>query len=133
MITIKIEEETLVNFQKCTQAALDSILVLDDKIRVKGCLSFWGCTGITTIPRGIIVSEELNLWYCKNLVTLPSGIGVGLDLHLGACELLLSLPEDLRVGGRIRYNYRTGLSGHEHERGVIPNNLRKKMIKSVYW
>jgi hypothetical protein len=34
-------------------------------------------TGITTLPKGLKVGEDLNLWGCKGISTLPKSLMVG--------------------------------------------------------
>ena len=123
---IKIQEKTIVNLGRCSQEALDFLGTLDD-LKVDGDLSLYYCAGLKKLPEDLMVNGYLFLDGCTGLTSLPDGLKVNGYLSLENCTGITKLPEDLQVEGRIYYNKGTGFYGHEHEPGVIPKHLKRKL------
>jgi hypothetical protein len=123
---IKIQVETRVRLEYCSQEALDSFGSLES-VRVNGDLDLFMCTGLTRLPEGLRVDGYLNLIDCTGIARLPNGLIVGGYLHLNGCTGLTKLPDDLHMGEKIFYGSETGFYGHEDEPGVIPERLKHKL------
>jgi hypothetical protein len=128
MIEINVKPSTHVQLRWCSQAALDSLGMLDT-LRVDGDLNFYTCRGLTGLSDDINVKGTLNLSFCTGLTELPDGLTVKWGLALFGCKGITKLPEDLQVEGVIYYNEGTGFYGHMDEPGVIPNHLKNKLKK----
>ena len=146
-MTIKVKEKTLVDFDGCSQNALDSLVSLGslkisgnvflnyctkltklpDGLIVGGHLDLWMCTSLTKLPDEFRVNGDLNLYGCSGLMKLPDDLNVAGDLNLCGCKGIQSLPVGLNVNGNICYDSETGFHWFEGDPGVIPDHLRNKL------
>ena len=128
MIEINVKPSTHVQLRWCSQAALDSLGMLDT-LRVDGDLNFYTCRGLTGLSDDINVKGTLNLSFCTGLTELPDGLTVGWSLALFGCKGITKLPDGLSVGEVIYYNSETGFFDRKDEPGVIPDHLKNKLMK----
>lgn len=67
-------------------------------------LDLTGFDWVLTLPKGLVVEEDLVLSLCGALAGLPAKLNVGGDLEVSRCPALTRLPSGLRVGGDVWAN-----------------------------
>lgn len=64
-----------------------------------GSLELARCTGLESLPQGLVVSYGLNVNGCSGLRELPDGLSVGTSLHASGCLALTRIPDGLDIRG----------------------------------
>ena len=89
-------EKIITDFESETGYGLE---IRDGRPYYRGCLDLENCTGITSLPEGLVVGGYLDL-RGTGITSLPDGLVVG-GLDLEDCTGINSLPEGLTVGGSL--------------------------------
>ena len=123
MTKIHIRKVTEVKLVECSQRALNSIMFLDGKLKIKGHLNLRWCRGIPKLPDELMVEGSVGLDHSYTVKILPIGLRIGGSLWICG-SMISSLPDDLQVGDKIYYSYRKGSQKDERFFREIPSHLK---------
>ena len=117
----------ITNINKFTTVGIDRNTVIRDGSKIKGKLARgYRSKTILKLPVGLRVEDNLELYYAQDLTSLPKGLVVLNDVDIRGCISLEDIPDDMIIGGMIHYD------GNTHEKALDALEKRYKNKLNYY-